>query len=240
MSMTAREVRKELRKLASPQKAAILRRFFKTGPGEYGEGDVFLGIPVPALRRVAAVFREMRLGQVDRLLQSTVHEERFVALLLLLCRFRRGSAAERRHIYRLYFRRTPFINSWDLVDLSAGPVVGAYLENRSREPVFRLAESSDLWERRIAVMATFPYVRSGRFVETLRLARALLEDEEPLIHKAVGWMLREIGKRDTATLEKFLRQHAGRMPRTMLRYAIERYPPQKRRRFLRMGTGGRS
>jgi len=231
--MTARAVRKTLRSLADPAIAAHARRFFKTGKGEYGAGDRFLGIRVPVLRRIVKDCRDLALPETLPLLHSAFHEERLFALLLLVDRFRRGAAAERAAIYRLYLAHTDCVNNWDLVDASAPYIVGAYLEDRDRRILSRLAVSASLWERRIAIIATLHLIRGNRFDDTLKIAEMLLQDGHDLIHKAVGWMLREVGKRDRKTAEAFLASHYRGMPRTMLRYAIERYPQEKRMAFLK-------
>jgi 3-methyladenine DNA glycosylase AlkD len=231
--MGLRSLKEDLRRRASHRKAAILRRFFKTGPGEYGEGDRFLGVVVPDIRAVARRFRGMGLPRIAPLLKSPFHEERLLALLMLVERYQRGDDREKARAYRLYLAHIPHINNWDLVDLSAPHIIGAYLDGRSKAPLFAWARSANRWKRRIAVLATFHYIRQGRFGETLALARRLLDDREDLIHKAVGWMLREVGKRDARALKAFIRRHARRMPRTMLRYAIERFPERARRAYLR-------
>jgi len=232
MSLAA--LQRDLRRRARPRKAAILQRFFKTGPGEYGEGDRFLGVVVPDIRAVARRFRGMPIPAFAPLLKSPFHEERLLGLLMLVDRYERGDDHEKAHVYRCYLAHMPFINNWDLVDLTAPNVVGTHLEHRSKAPLSAWARSPSLWKRRIAVLATFHYIRQGQFDESLRLARMLLNDPEDLIHKAVGWMLREVGKRDTRILESFLRRHARRMPRTMLRYAIERFPERKRQAYMTM------
>jgi 3-methyladenine DNA glycosylase AlkD len=237
--MTARLVQRRLRALANPAQAKILRRFFRTGPGEYGEGDVFLGVMVPVSRKIAATFRRLPLAEIRKLLRSRVHEERLVALLLLVRRFSAAAEPERRRIFRLYLRSRRYINSWDLVDLTAPNIVGAYLADRDRAPLRRLARSPNLWLRRIAIVATHWFIRRNDFRDTLQIAAMLRNDREDLIRKAVGWMLREVGKRDPEAEESFLRAHAARMPRTMLRYAIERFPEPKRRRYLGMAVGRR-
>jgi 3-methyladenine DNA glycosylase AlkD len=229
---TADEVRQRLAALADPEDAVFLQRFFKTGPGEYGEGDRFHGIRVPVLRRLAREYRHLPLPEVVELLRSAVHEERLLALLLLVHAYERGDAARHEEIYRLYLDHTRFINNWDLVDASAEHIVGAHLEERDRTVLERLARSDLLWERRIAVLATFRYLKRGDFASTLHIAGMLLGDGHDLIHKAVGWMLREVGKRDQATAEAFLRRHYRVMPRTMLRYAIERFPEELRQQYL--------
>ncbi len=233
--MSAAAIRQKLRALADPQQAAHARRFFRTGPGEYGEGDRFLGIRVPELRHLARVWARLPRRSTLSLLHSPWHEERLLALLILVGQYQRGSDAERKAIYRLYLDSTDHINNWDLVDVSAPHIVGVWLWQRPRKALERLAASDSLWERRIAVLATFHFIRQGDFADTLRLCARLLDDPHDLIHKACGWMLREVGKRDQAALEDFLRRYHGRMPRTMLRYAIERLPETHRQAWLRGG-----
>jgi 3-methyladenine DNA glycosylase AlkD len=225
-------IRRDLRRHASRAKATILQRFFKTGPGEYGEGDVFIGVQVPDIRRTIKPYEDAPLPVATRLLRSRVHEERLLALLLLVRRFSRAGEAEQRKIYDLYLENTRHINNWDLVDLSAPSIVGAWLMERSRHPLYRLARSGDLWERRIAILSTHRFIREKDYRDTLGIAKILLNDDEDLIHKAVGWMLREVGKRDCAAEEKFLKLCYEDMPRTMLRYAIERFPASRRRDYL--------
>jgi len=225
-------VRRRLRAFADPFRAAFVARFFKTGPGDYGQGDRFLGLQVPQLRGVAREFRSLSLADIRSLLASPWHEERLLALVILVDQFERGDDAQRKAIYALYMASTDRINNWDLVDVSAPQIVGGYLERRSRAPLYRLAKSKSIWERRIAIIATQHFIRLGEFDDTFALAAALLEDRHDLIHKASGWMLREAGKRDHAGLEAFLRENVARMPRTMLRYAIERFPEALRRKYL--------
>ena len=199
-------------------------------------GDRFLGVRVPDLRRVAREFRDAPLGAALALLRSPLHEERLLALVLLVERFERGDERERARIYEQFRKHTPrYVNNWDLVDTSAAPIVGAYLEARDRRPLRVLARSTSLWERRVAIVATFAYIRKRDFADTLAIAKLLRGDREDLIHKAVGWMLREVGNRDRDMLERFLRKHHARMPRTMLRYAIEKLPEQRRKAYL-VGT----
>jgi 3-methyladenine DNA glycosylase AlkD len=231
--MKAQEIRKELRKLESKERAEVSQRFFKTGPGEYGEGDVFMGVGVPELRRLAKDFQDLSGREVRSLLSSRIHEERAVALLILVRQYLRGDRKEQERVYKLYMDHLGWINNWDLVDVSAEHVVGAFLKNKSKKPLYRLARSKNLWERRVSILATFHYIKGKEFSETLKIAEMLLSDEEDLIHKAVGWMLREVGKRDLATEERFLKEHYREMPRTMLRYAIERFPEPKRQRYLK-------
>jgi 3-methyladenine DNA glycosylase AlkD len=235
---TAATIRGELRALADPRIAAASKRFFKTAAGGYGHGDRFLGIRVPVLREIARESRAASLAAALALLRSPFHEERLVALLMLVDRYGRGTPAERQRIFRQYLEHVPkHVNSWDLVDSSAPHIVGAHLEHRARGVLYELARSRHLWSRRVAIMATFPLVRRGSFHDTLALAKLVLDDPEDLVHKAVGWMLREVGNRDRAAAERFLRRHLRRMPRTMLRYAVEKYPARLRRAYL-AGTIG--
>ena len=234
----ASDVRRALRRAARPDKIAILSSFFKSGPGDYGAGDRFLGVPVPAQRRIARDRRALPLGAVDALLRSPMHEERLTALLILLEKFKIGSPAERYALHRFYLQRLDRVNNWDLVDCSAATLVGEALERNSRAVLDRLARSRNLWARRVAMIATFYFTKKGDPNPALRLARRLLADPHDLIHKAVGWMLREVGKRcSEEVLEEFLRRQGSRMPRTALRYAIERMSPGRRRSMLRLGKG---
>lgn len=226
-------VERELRALANPRDAQFLQRFFKTGPGEYGEGDRFLGIRVPQLRALVRRFRTLPHEQVLIFLQSPWHERRLLALLLLVEQYRLGTDSERDTIYRAYLDNTTHINNWDLVDGSAEHIVGPRHGPGNLRLLEELARSQSLWERRIAMLATFHWIKQGEFRPALRVTTLLLRDEHDLIHKAVGWMLREIGKRDLAAEEAFLRRHYRDMPRTALRYAIERFPERRRRQYLR-------
>ena len=226
-----REIRRDVRALADPRRAAVLQSFFKTGPGEYAEGDLFLGLTVPQVRGLVRRHREATLDVCRALAASKFHEERLLALLLLVDRFRRGS--DRDLVYRTYLDLRPRINNWDLVDVTAEHILGGWLEGRSLAPLRTWAASKNLWVRRMSIIATFRFIRKGRFEPTLDVARRLLGDREDLLHKAVGWMLREVGKRDRGTLVAFLERHHARMPRTALRYAIERFPERERRAWLR-------
>jgi 3-methyladenine DNA glycosylase AlkD len=230
--MVIAEIHRELESLADPCHAAILQRFFKTGPGEYGEGERFRGIRVPVLRKMARKYRHLSLAEAGRLVQSAFHEDRLLALLTLIHRYYQGEGAVRDAIHRLYLEHRRFVNNWDLVDASAPHLVGHYLRDRNTDPLTRLADSGVLWERRMAIIATFHFIKQGDHDETLRVARLLLGDPEDLIHKAVGWMLREVGKRDVTVAEAFLQAHYRQMPRTMLRYAIERFPEARRQAYL--------
>jgi len=230
--MPISKIRQRLQRLADRNTAVVLQRFFKTGPGEYGEGDVFIGIKVPPLRKLAAEFEGEPLQAIRTLLKSKIHEERVLALMILARRFARENEQGRRQIYNLYLAHVRFINNWDLVDGSAPYIVGAFLSSRSRRPLYVLAKSTSLWKRRIAILATFHFIRQNDFTDALRISELLLRDEHDLIHKAVGWMLREIWKRHPTTGEAFLKKHHRTMPRTMLRYAIERLPESRRKKYL--------
>jgi len=231
--LKAREVQERLKKLANKEHAAVSQRFFKTGPGEYGEGDIFIGIRVPVLRKLIKEYKDLPVSEIKILLRSPIHEERLLAILLFVRNFEKGDGDIKKNIYDLYLKSTEFINNWDLVDTSAQHIVGQYLMDKSKRPLYRLTKSKNLWERRIAIMATFHFVKRCEFSETLKISNILLADRHDLIHKACGWMLREIGKRDLETEEIFLKKHYKKMPRTMLRYAIEKFPEKKRQRYLK-------
>ncbi|MEM6255977.1 MAG: DNA alkylation repair protein [Cyanobacteria bacterium P01_D01_bin.156] len=230
--MTVEQIRQTLKALADPAIAEHSRRFFKTGKGDYGEGDQFLGIRVPVLRSHVKQYQVTSLADIQQLLKSPFHEERLLALLLLVHQFKKGSATTKTGIYQLYLEHTNYVNNWDLVDSSAPQIVGAYLETRDRQVLYKLVQSHSLWDRRIAIMATFEFIRNHQFEDTLQLSAQLLDDGEDLIHKAVGWMLREIGKRDRIVETTFLKAHYQTMPRTMLRYAIEKFPAEERQAYL--------
>ena len=228
--LTLLNLKKELRMKASPKKAKILQRFFKTGHGEYGEGDVFLGVVVPDIRKLVKEYSDLKLKEAVKLLHSKIHEERLTALLIMVSQFQAEKNEEK--VYNLYLKNTKYINSWDLVDLSADKIVGVYLASKSKLILCELSKSKNIWERRISIISTFCFIKNNRFEETLKIAKILLSDEHDLIHKAVGWMLREVGKRDLKTEEEFLKKYYKRMPRTMLRYAIEKFPEKKRKKYL--------
>lgn len=232
MNVTANEISKRLQKMGDKEDARFLQGFFKTGVGQYGEGDIFLGIRVPAIRKFATEYNNLPLKKVLPLLRSPYHEVRLFALILFVNAFVKGDETIQKKIYDLYMANTTYINNWDLVDISAPNIVGAFLMERSRKPLYQLAKSKSLWERRIAVLATFYFIKNIQFADALEIAEILLHDKEDLIHKAAGWMLREIGKRDMECAESFLQKHCRVMPRTMLRYAIERFTPSKRRRYM--------
>jgi 3-methyladenine DNA glycosylase AlkD len=236
-SSEAEEIRSELRSLADPEKAGLLSGFFKTGRGEYGEGDRFLGVVMPKVRRIVKAHRQAADEEVLSLLYSKYHEERMVALLILVDQYQRGDEPRKKAIYDLYLSNTARINNWDLVDLTAHHIVGAQLFGKDGSILKKLARSENLWERRIAVLSTFHFIRYGDSREALKIAELLLRDPHDLIHKAVGWMLREVGKRCCMEHEcRFLDAHAATMPRTMLRYAIERFPERLKSKYMKAGV----
>ncbi|MFO0705023.1 MAG: DNA alkylation repair protein [Candidatus Andersenbacteria bacterium] len=236
-TLKATEVQRSLRRFRNSKRAHVMAGFFKTGTGEYGEGDVFIGAAVPHIRAVVKRFRELPLVQTRTLLRSRVHEDRLAAVLILNELYKRGTAGQRQKIYETYLANTRCINSWDIIDSSAPHIVGRHLlataSHSQRLAVLRrLARSRVLWDRRISILATQAFIRAGEFADTLSIATVLLTDRHDLIHKAVGWMLREVGERERAIEERFLRAHAAHMPRTMLRYAIEKFPAATRKRYL--------
>lgn len=229
---TAESIVSQLKTLGNQQIAAHSQRFFRTAPGEYGEGDLFLGVRVPVLRTLASQHRTTDLSQICRCLQSPYHEMRLFSLIWLANHFQRGDTKVQAEVYKQYVENRRYINNWDLVDTSAAKIIGAYLTERSRKPLYQWAKSPSLWDRRIAIISTYHFIRAGDYDDTLRLSQLLLNDKEDLIHKAVGWMLREIGKRDLATEERFLKSAYQQMPRTMLRYAIEKFTEPRRKQYL--------
>jgi len=227
------QLKSELKKLASAKRAEASRWFFKTGPGEYGAGDKFLGVINPDMRQVAKEFYNLPLADLDKLLASAWHEERQTALFILVHQYEKGEEEARRKIYKFYLAHAKRINNWDLVDLSAHKIVGEHLAGKDRDILYKLVRSKNLWERRIAIISTAAFIRRNDFSDTLEIARILLRDKHDLIHKAVGWMLREAGKRDREVLEEFLRKYHKNMPRTMLRYSIEKLSGKKRKLYLK-------
>lgn len=216
---------KEIRSKSDPEKAKKSAQFFKTGPGEYGEGDFFLGISVPEIRKLIKKYRPLKRKEIIILLHSQFHQERFAALLFMIER--------PEEFYSLYLKKTKYINSWDLVDISAYKILGSYLYDKPRDPLYKLARSKNIWERRMAIIATYYFIKQGEFEDTLKISEILLDDEHHLIHKAVGWMLREVGKRDLKKEEQFLKKQAKKMPRITLNYAIEKFPERKRKQYLK-------
>lgn len=230
--MSFSDMRLTLRASANLEHAKILQRFFRTGPGQYGEGDIFIGLKVPVIRKIVNENSDLSLGEIQILLNSKIHEERLAALLVMVDQFKK-SDGDREKLFKLYIRNFKNVNNWDLVDLSAEHIIGAYLNEKDKGLLYELARSKNLWQKRIAVLSTFHYIKNNSFKVTLDLAKILLKDENDLIHKAVGWMLREIGKRNSKIEEEFLNKHYKQMPRTMLRYAIERFPEKKRLAYLK-------
>jgi len=226
-------LREELEKFADPKQAKLLQGYFKTGKGQYGEGDVFLGLRVGEVRKIAKEFGKTPLEEVGNSLHSKFHEERLAALLILVQKFEKGDEAAREKVFGFYLANAKRVNNWDLVDLTAPKIVGEWLLERDKGILYKLAGSENLWERRISVLATSAFIRRGEFEDCLAISEKLLHDEHDLIHKAVGWMLREIGKKDLAVEEGFLKKHYKGMPRTMLRYAIEKFPEPKRKAYLK-------
>ena len=230
------DLKNDLKKLVNPKKALILQRFFKTGKGEYGEGDVFLGVTVPESRKIATKYKDLSFNEIHGLLKSKIHEERLIALLILVHNFKSGSDEEKKKIFDYYLANSKYINNWDLVDLSAGYIVGKYLFDKPRGILVELAKSDSMWERRIAIIATFAFIYAHDFEETFKIAEILISDKTDLIQKAVGWMLREVGKRCGREIEEeFLVRHYKQMGRTCLRYAIEHFPEKTRKDYL-LGT----
>jgi len=235
-SINIKNLEKELFRLGNKEKAKLLMRFFKTGHGEYGEGDFFLGITVPMSRTVARKYGELLFADLAKLLKNKYHEARLVALLILVHKYKQAKKdSEKKKIFDFYMSQTKYINNWDLVDLSAGYIAGDYLLNKDKKILLELAKSENLWERRIAIISTFAFIYAKEYKWTFKIAGILIKDKHDLIHKAVGWMLREVGKRvSEKELEKFLDKNTKKMPRTMLRYAIERLPEPRRRHYLKL------
>ncbi|NQV08229.1 DNA alkylation repair protein [Candidatus Woesearchaeota archaeon] len=226
-------LKKDLAKHGSKKKAKLLQGFFKTGKGEYGEGDIFLGVMVPKTREVAKKYKHLSFSDTKKLLKSKIHEHRQCALLILVHNFENGDNKEKRKIVDFYLANTKYVNNWDLVDLTAHKILGAYYFDKNRSILYKLAKSKDLWEKRISVVSTFWFIRYNDFKDSLKLAEIHLNDDHDLMHKAVGWMLREIGKKDQKTEEKFLKKYHKTMPRTMLRYSIERFSENKRKFYMK-------
>lgn len=232
-NITITGVRQALQQYASPDRAKVNQWFFKTGKGEYAEGDRFIGVTVPQIRSVAKRFQNLPLAQILKLLPSKIHEERLLALLILVTQFKRRDINTQKQIADIYLSNLQYVNNWDLVDSSAHHILGQYLSDKSRKILYKLARSSRLWDRRVSIITTLHFIKQGDFSDTLKLAEILLKDTEDLMHKAVGWMLREVGKKDQQVLEDFLKLHYQNMPRTMLRYAIERFSQTKRTQYLK-------
>lgn len=230
--MSLEQLKIELNLLKNPEKQKILSSFFKTGKGQYGEGDIFLGIPVPQQRKVTKKFFNISLNDLQELLNSRIHEYRLTALLILVEKYKKANNETKSSIFNFYLKNTKNIDNWDLVDLSAPKIVGEFLSDKDKSILYKLAGSINLWERRISILSTFTFIRNNSFDDALKISQLLLKDNHDLIHKAVGWMLREIGKRDQNIEEKFLKKYCSKMPRTMLRYAIEKFDEKKRKYYL--------
>ena len=234
--MKSSDIKNDLQRVADKKKAIILVRFFKTGKGDYGEGDIFLGVVVPQQRKIAAKFAELPFKEIKELLKSKIHEERLTGLIILVNQYKKSLKDEvlREQIFRFYVKNIFTVNNWDLVDLSCRDIIGEHLINKSRKILYQFAKSRNMWKRRIAIVSTWAFIRKNDFNDTLRLAETLFNDKRDLIHKAVGWMLREVGKKDERVLRQFLDKNASKMPRVMLRYSIERLPENKRRKYLQI------
>ncbi len=230
--MSLNEIRKKIEAEKNPAQALILQRFFKTGKGDYGEGDVFYGIKVPVQRKIVKQFKDLSYDDLQILISSKIHEERLIAALILVERFKRSDKQARKVIFNFYLKNRKGINNWDLVDLSAPNIVGEFLLDKKKDLLYKFARSKNLWQKRISILSTFTFIRNGLFEDTLEISKILLNDKHDLIHKAVGWMLREVGNRDIKAEEDFLKIHYKTMPRTMLRYAIEKFISYKRKLYL--------
>ncbi|HLG32267.1 MAG TPA: DNA alkylation repair protein [Ignavibacteriaceae bacterium] len=230
--MSINKLREKIKQVSNKKNAETMLWFFKTAKGEYGEGDIFAGITVPVQRKIAKEFLNLNFNELKDLLNSKVHEERLIALLILVEKYEKGEEIEKYKIFGFYIDNRKGINNWDLVDLSAPKIIGHFLLNKDKKMLYEFAKSDILWDRRIAILATYPFIKSGSFSDALKISDILLNDKHDLIHKAVGWMLREVGKKDLTVEEKFLRTRYNKMPRTMLRYAIEKFPETKRKKYL--------
>lgn len=231
--MSLEHLRSDMKILANPKKAKHLSGFFKTGKGQYGEGDVFLGLTVPQTRSIAKKYSALSLTDLYSLLSSKIHEERLCSLHILTNQFKLADERKKKEIYDFYIKNAKLVNNWDLVDTSADKIVGAYLEGKDKSILIKLASSDNLWERRISIVSTFHFIRLKEFSHTFTISEMLIKDEHDLIHKASGWMLREAGKRDVKSLQSFLAKHYKSMPRTMLRYAIEKFEEKTRKAYLK-------
>jgi len=227
------DLKKELQEISNIEKGKFLQRFFKTGKGEYGEGDKFIGITVPVLRKLSKKYKELTLPELKKLITSKIHEERLITLFILILQFEKGDNELKEKIFNFYLENLKGINNWDLVDLSAPNIIGTFLMNKDKNLLYEFAKSNDLWEKRISILSTFQFIKNNQFENTLAISDILLHDEHDLIHKGVGWMLREIGKRNLKVEEDFLKPRYKKMPRTMLRYAIEKFPEKKRQEYLK-------
>jgi 3-methyladenine DNA glycosylase AlkD len=223
------ELKQDVQELSNPERAEHSKRYFKTGPGQYGEGDIFLGLTMPQQREIAKKYNDISLDEIQELIYSKFHEHRMIALVILTIQFPKN----KEEIFNFYLKNTKYINNWDLVDVTTHKVVGEYLLDKPRDILYALAKSDDLWEKRISIISTFAFIRRGQLDDTINIAEILLHDKHDLIHKAVGWMLREVGKKDKQILVAFLNKYSKKMPRTMLRYSIERFEPKERQFYMK-------
>ncbi|MGJ4788990.1 DNA alkylation repair protein [Leptospira koniambonensis] len=231
----ADDVIQEVRKLADPKAVEILSRFFKTGKGQYGEGDLFLGIKVPPLRKISKLYKGLPLPELQKIVKSKYHEERLLGFFILCEKFQKTAEEDRKELHLFYLKNLKYVNNWDIVDLSSRELIGDYLIDKKRDILYKLVKSNNMWERRIAIISTYAFIRKGDFKDTLKISELLLTDKEDLIHKAVGWMLREVGNRSLKPETDFLDKHAHKMPRTMLRYAIEKFPTKLKSKYMKAG-----
>ena len=227
------ELKQAVKNHSNNEQGIFLQRFFKTRKGEYGEGDIFAGIKVPVSRKIANQFKDLGFADLQKIIKSKIHEERLITLFILVAKYKKADEDEKEKIFNFYLKNIRYVNNWDLVDLSAEKIIGAYLIDKDKRLLFDLVNSNSIWERRIAIMSTFYFIKANQFAATLKISELLLKDKHDLIHKAVGWMLREIGKRDIQAEEIFLQKYYKKMPRTMLRYAIEKFPETKRLDYLK-------
>ncbi len=232
MSYQVNNLIRDLKAVSNPEKAKILSGFFKSGKGQYGEGDIFLGIYVPIQKDIAKNYEQLNLKDLEFLLESKIHEYRLVALFILVSKFKKGDNKIREIIYKFYLKNVKGINNWDLIDTSAPKIIGEWLKEKPKDVLYKFANSNNLWKKRIAIISTLTFIRNKNFEDTLKISEILLQDKHDLIHKAVGWMLREMGKKDEPVLIKFLNKHATKMPRTMLRYSIEKFNKETRKYYL--------
>ena len=227
------ELKQAVKNHSNNEQGIFLQRFFKTRKGEYGEGDIFAGIKVPVSRKIANQFKDLGFTDLQKIIKSKIHEERLITLFILVAKYKKADEGEKEKIFNFYIKNIRYVNNWDLVDLSAEKIIGAYLTDKDKRLLFDLVNSNSIWERRIAIMSTFHFIKANQFAATLKISELLLKDKHDLIHKAVGWMLREIGKKDIQAEVIFLQKHYKKMPRTMLRYAIEKFPEKKRLDYIK-------
>lgn len=227
-----KELLLQVKKKSDKKRSLLSQRFFKTGKGEYGEGDKFLGLKVGECREIARKFIDMSIDNIQKLLDSPIHEVRLIALLILVERYKKADQKGKRGLASFYLKNSKKVNNWDLVDLSAHKILGDYFINKDKKVLYKLAKSKNIWERRISIISTAWFIKASKFSDTLKISDILINDKEDLIHKAVGWMLREVGKKDMGLLQKYLKTRYKKMPRTMLRYAIEKFPKNLYKKYL--------